>query len=110
MAASDRPRTSIEGSDLIMSRREDSRRRGFTRLMAGLIWIPLQIVIIPLILAILALVAIVQLGYQIVTGNTTTTPGPIIGLFVWAENVEGWNRQNLLYIFNGRRKWRWLPE
>lgn len=82
-----------------------SRKSGLKRLVVGIVWVPLQIILLPLIYFLLLLAAVVTLSYQLAVGSIDQ-PRASVWLIVTSENLEGWNRRNLTYVFTGMKRFQ----
>lgn len=86
-----------------------SRTRALSRLAIGVIWIPLQLVIIPIVLLLQLTAGLINWPYWILSGESSPTPRIGVPVTVFADRVMGWNNRNLVFILTAQRRFQLLP-
>lgn len=87
----------------------NTRKAGTARLLVGLVWIPLQLIFIPVILFGYVVVGITDLAYELVSGERGNAPIVGVPLTLFVDRIEIWNRYNLTFVFTGTRRFRVTP-
>lgn len=88
-----------------------SRRKPLFRVIVGLVYFPAQIVIIPAILAVGAIVGIVTITNTLLFRKRSGVigKGPTIKGILWIRDLLQWNSQNLHSIIVGMNRFSWIP-
>lgn len=87
----------------------NTRKAGVARLLIGLVWIPLQLILIPVILVLIVVNGAIDILYELISGVRGSAPVVGVPLTIFVDRIELWNRRNLTFVFTGTKQFKVIP-